>query len=314
MAKLDRIDVHTHLVPPFWGDALPSHGGDPSGWAIPKWNTDDHQRYMDNQQIATSILSLTAPSVVAWQGQERRDLARKVNEYTADLVKKHPSRFGNFATVPLPDVEGAVAEVDHAFDNLEADGIVLLSNYEGVYLGDEKYAPLWENLNKHAAIVFIHPAHPQLKVLDGIPAPLVDYPFDSTRNAVHMVKNGVMDKYPSVKIILSHAGGFLPFAAMRFALLAESLSQYQQSAEDLIAKFKRFYFDTALSSGPHAFPSFLAFADHERILFGSDYPYAPEPVASKFNEILDNLSGLTDAQKVAFNRSNGSALFKRLGA
>lgn len=106
MNSLARIDVHTHLVPPFWGSALPSHGGDPSGWTLPKWTPEDHLRYMDRQQITTSVLSLTAPSVVGWEGQARRDMARKVNEYTANLVAKYPTRFGHFATVPLPDVEG----------------------------------------------------------------------------------------------------------------------------------------------------------------------------------------------------------------
>lgn len=114
MANADRIDVHTHVVPPFWGEALPSHGGDPSGWPTPTWSPEAHLKFMDDNQIATSVLSLTAPSVVGWQGQERRDMARRVNEYVGDLVTRHPGRFGNFATVPLPDVEGAVSEAEHA--------------------------------------------------------------------------------------------------------------------------------------------------------------------------------------------------------
>ncbi|MBU5411310.1 amidohydrolase family protein [Serratia ureilytica] len=312
MNSLARIDVHTHLVPPFWGSALPSHGGDPSGWSLPKWTADDHLRYMDKQLIATSVLSLTAPSVVGWEGQARRDMARKVNEYTADLVAKYPTRFGNFATVPLPDVEGAVLEVEYALDVLKADGVVLLTNYEGIYLGDKKWAPLWAALNQRSAVVFIHPGHPIMDLLDGVPGPLVDYPFDTTRNAVHMVLNGVMDNYPNVKIILSHAGGFLPYAVMRFTLLAESLNPNGPSAQELSDKFKRFYFDTALSSGPNAFSSLLTFANHNNILFGSDYPYAPESVAAKFNYILDAETNLTDVQKANFNRNNGLALFPRL--
>ncbi|MEU9151906.1 amidohydrolase family protein [Streptomyces sp. NPDC048417] len=312
MANADRIDVHTHVVPPFWGETLPTHGGDPSGWHTPQWSPEAHLQFMDDNQIATSILSLTAPSVVGWQGQERRDMARRVNEYVADLVTRHPGRFGNFATVPLPDVEGAVSEAEHALDEIGADGVVLLSNYEGVYLGDAKYAPLWDALNRRSAIVFIHPGHPLVPPLADVPGPLVDYPFDTTRNAVQMVFSGVLDKYPNVKIILAHAGGFVPYAALRFCELQPALDPEGPTTEQLLAKFRLFYWDTALSSGPDAFPSFLAFADHERILFGSDFPYAPAPVATKFTRILDTHSGLTGEQRAAVDNGNAKRIFKRL--
>jgi aminocarboxymuconate-semialdehyde decarboxylase len=308
----DLIDVHTHVVPPFWGEALPSHGGDPSGWAVPAWSVDVHLKFMDENQIATSMLSLTAPSVAGWAGQERREMARRVNDYVTDLVTTYSGQFGNFATVPLPDVDGAVAEAEYALDEIGADGVVLLTNYEGVYLGDAKYTPLWEALNERSAVVFIHPGHPLVPLLADVPGPLVDYPFDTTRTAVHMAFNGVPDTYPNVKIILSHAGGFVPYAVLRFCELQPALQPEGPTAEQLLAKFKLFYFDTALSSGPDAFPSFLAFADHERILFGSDFPYAPAPVATKFTEILDNHSGLTPQQKTAFNNGNGKKLFPRL--
>lgn len=312
MTSANRIDVHTHVVPPFWGEELPSHGGDPSGWALPKWSADAHLKFMDDNQIATSVLSLTAPSVVGWQGQQRRDMARKVNEYVADLGAKHPGRFGNFATVPLPDVEAAAAEAAYALDQIGADGVVLLTNYDGVYLGDDTYAPLWDTLNKRSAVVFIHPGHPRIPLLADVPGPLVDYPFDTTRNAVQMVFNGVLDNYPNVKIILSHAGGFLPYGVLRFCELQPALQPEGPTTDQLLAKFKLFYFDTALSSGPYAFPSFLGFADHQRILFGSDFPYAPAPVAAKFTKILDNQAGLTAEQKTVFNKGNGEKLLKRL--
>ncbi|MEW2131281.1 amidohydrolase family protein [Streptomyces sp. NPDC005435] len=312
MANADRIDVHTHVVPPFWGQALPSHGGDPSGWATPAWSPEAHLAYMDDQQIATSVLSLTAPSVVGWEGEERREMARRVNEYVADLVTRYPGRFGNFATVPLPDVEGAVAEAEYALDELGADGVVLMSNYEGSYLGDPKFAPLWEALNRRSAVVFIHPARPPIETLGGVPGPLVDYPFDTTRNAVQMVFTGVLDRNPDAKIILAHAGGFVPYAVMRFCELQPALDPGGPTTDELLAKFKLFYWDTALSSGPDAFPSFLAFADHERILFGSDFPYAPAPVATAFNHLLDTHSGLTDEQKKAFNHGNAKRIFSRL--
>lgn len=305
----ERIDVHTHVVPPFWGEALPAHGGDPSGWTLPAWNPDTHVEFMDQNQIATSILSLTAPGVAGWQGDERREMARQVNEFTSALVSEQPTRFGNFATLPLPDVDGAVLEARFALDELEADGVVLLTSYDGAYLGDAQFAPLWQALDERAAVVFIHPGHPLIATLPDVLGPLVDYPFESTRSAVHMVFNGVLDDYPHVKIILSHAGGFLPFAVTRFCLLQSALAPRGPSAEALEAKFKQFYFDTALSTSVYALPSFLAFADPARILYGSDFPYAPAFVGTRFTELLDAGAG---GHSASINRANAARLFPRL--
>ncbi|MGV9867993.1 amidohydrolase family protein [Rhodococcus koreensis] len=312
MTTNERIDVHTHLVPPFWGDALPEHGGDPSGWKTPDWSPEAHLNFMDTNGIATSVLSLTAPSVVGWDGRERREMARRVNEYTAGLVSERPDRFGNFATVPLPDVEGAVAEIDYALDELHADGIVLLTNYEGVYLGDDRYTPVWERLNSHRAVVFIHPGHPLLPTLSGVPGPIVDYPFDTTRNAVHMVYNGITTRFPDARIILSHAGGFVPYAALRFVLARAAFDPDGPTSDELLAQLRSFYFDTALSSGAFAFASLTEFADSSRILFGSDFPYAPPALGTHFTELLDSKSGLTAEQSTAINRTNAIPLFPRL--
>jgi serine/threonine protein kinase len=125
MSAPHRIDVHQHAVPPLWAKALPTHGGDPSGMVVPQWSPESAIDFMDSQAIATGILSLTAPSVVRWDKSERREMARRVNEYTADLVAKRPDRFGNFATLPVPDVDGALREIEHALDTLRADGVIV---------------------------------------------------------------------------------------------------------------------------------------------------------------------------------------------
>lgn len=166
-----RIDVHTHYVPPFWGESLHEHGGDPSGWTLPSWDPDTHRRFMAENGIATSILSLTAPSVVGWPDDERRAMARRVNEYSTALVTEQPEAFGYFATLPLPDVNGAVAEACFALDELHADGVVLLSSYDDVYLGDARLAPLWSALDERSAVVFVHPGHPSIATLPGGRAP-----------------------------------------------------------------------------------------------------------------------------------------------
>ena len=312
MSSKNRIDVHQHVVPPFWAEALADHGGDPSGWGSPVWSPDSAIAFMDSQQIATGVLSLTAPSVQGWTGHQKGEMARRVNEYTADLVAKRPDRFGNFATLPLPDIEASLSEIGFAFDTLKADGVVVLSNYAGRYLGDPCFEPVWAELNRRDAVVFIHPGKPAIPMIDGIPGPVVDYPFDTTRTAVQMVLNGVLRRYPCIRFILSHAGGFLPYAAHRFAELANAIKPEGPAPADILHSLRQFYFDTALSSGPAALPSLVAFASTSNILYGSDYPYAPSRVGAYFTEALDVYEGMTEAGQVAVNRSNALQFFPRL--
>jgi predicted TIM-barrel fold metal-dependent hydrolase len=312
MTAAHRIDVHQHVVPPFYAKALPNHGGDPSGTRVPQWSPESAIDFMDSQEIATGILSLTAPSVVRWDKKQRREMARRINEYTADLVAKRPDRFGNFATLPVPDVDGALRELEHALDTLRADGVILLANYAGKYLGEAAFEPLWAELGRRQAVVFVHPGQPPLPTAAGVAGPLVDYPFDTTRTAVQLVLNGVVDRYPGVRIILAHAGGFLPYASHRFAELAHVFRPDAASPADILASFQRFYFDTALSSGPAALPTLKAFAGSGRILFGSDFPYAPADVCAFFTAKLDADDGLTTDEHRAISHGNAWALFPRL--
>ena len=314
-----RIDVHQHVLPPFWVSALPAHGGDPSGARsgdpesaiLPQWSPETAIDMMDSQEIASGILSLTAPGILGWEKRERRDMARHVNEYTADLVAKRPDRFGNFATVPLPDVDGALSEVEYALDTLLVDGVILLGNYGEKYLGDTAFEPLWAELNRRQAVVFVHPAMP-LPPVAGVAGPLVDYPFDTTRTAVQLVLNGVMDRYPRVHIILAHAGGFVPYASHRFAELASVFRPDAATPADILGSFQRFYFDTALSSSPAALPSLKAFAQNDRILFGTDFPFAPADVTGYFTTKLDAYESLTADEHKAISHGNALVLFPRL--
>ena len=312
MTAAHRIDVHQHVVPPFWAHALPTHGGDPSGTVIPQWSPDSAIDFMDSQQVATGILSLTAPSVIGWDKSERRRMARRVNEYTADLVTKRPDRFGNFATLPLPDAEGALWELEHALETLRADGVILLANYAGKYLGEAAFEPIWSELHRRHAVVFVHPGQPPLPTAAGVPGPLVDYPFDTTRAAVQLVLNGIVDRYPGARIILAHAGGFLPYASHRFAELARVFRSDAAKPADILAAFQRFYFDTALSSGPAALPSLKAFAGSGHMVFGSDFPYAPAGIGASFTAKLDADNSLTADEHRAINHGNACALFPRL--
>jgi predicted TIM-barrel fold metal-dependent hydrolase len=173
------------------------------------------------------------------------------------------------------------------------------------------FEPLWAELDRRRVVVFLHPGMPQIEKAQGVAAPIVDYPFDTTRAAVQLVLNGIVDRYPGARIILAHAGGFLPYASHRFAELARVFQTDAADAADILASFQHFYFDTALSSGPAALPSLRAFAGSSRILFGSDFPYVPVGIAANFSAKLDAYDGFTSEERKAIGHGNASTLFPR---
>ncbi|MFI9275638.1 amidohydrolase family protein [Kitasatospora sp. NPDC052896] len=312
MVSPARVDVHEHVVPPAYRKLLADRGLDSGGWSIPAWSRGDAIAMMDAQGIATGLLSVSTPGVHLGDDAEARTLARQVNEYVAELAKDRPDRFGQFASIPLPDVDGAVAEVAHALDELHADGVVLLASPGGRYLGDPAFEPLWAELDARAAVVFVHPTELAMPMLPGIPAPVVDYTFDTTRTAVQLVLNGVMSRHTRVKVILSHAGGSLPYVAHRVAVAANLLDPVKHTVDGVLADLKRFYFDTALSGSPTALPSLLAFAEPGHVLYGSDWPYAPIDAGAYFNRHLDTYGNWEPGQLHAVNRGSAEALFPRL--
>ncbi|MFF9884421.1 amidohydrolase family protein [Streptomyces eurythermus] len=217
--------------------------------------------------------------------------------------------FSHDTVSPLPDVDAAVAEAVHALDTLHADGVVLMSNARGRYLGDPDFEPLWAELDYRGANVFIHPAQPPMDLLPGTPAPLADYVFDTTRSALNLVLNGVMHRYPNVRVILSHGGGFLPYAAYRFTGLTSTVVDRERTAEDILRDLKRFYFDTALSASPSALPALLAFAEPGHVLYGSDWPFAPQETGSYYNHYLETYPDYAPGQADAIDRRNAEILF-----
>lgn len=305
MTDLRRIDVHHHFVPPFWAEA--AQGADLSDWPIPAWTAQADLEQMDRLKIRLAVLSLTCPGVSAWRGGEHVDMARRVNDHAAGIVQAHPDRFAHFATLPLFDIDASLAEIDRTLGTPGAAGVVLLSNYDGIYLGDARFEPIWQELDRRAAVVFIHPTAPQLAALPGVPAPVLDFPFDTTRTAVSMLFAGVPTRHPRVKVILSHAGGFLPYGAYRISSSVAGL-QPGRSAASVLAEMKRFYFDTALSSSPSALPCLLDFADPGHVLYGSDIPYAPPPAVNWFTRYLDEQFKQGHAPEAEINHLSAGAL------
>ena len=304
---MDRIDTHHHIVPAFYRNWLEKAGHTGGGMPIPQWSPDGALSFMDAHNIATAILSVAAPGAYIGNANEARGMARALNIETAQMVAKNPARFGFFATLCLPDVEGSIQEARRAFDELKADGVVLMTNTDGVYMGDPSVEPLMSVLNGHDAVVFLHPDALPAKLAPGVEAFVADFLLDTVRSAVSICKAGWLEKFPNVRFILSHAGGFIPFAAYRIALACAPDGNVMTG----MGRLKRFYLDTAVTSSPASLPSVFAFADPSRITFGSDLPYANAAQAGAFTSMLDDFP--MDAKlRAAIARENALALFPRL--
>jgi len=323
MATAGRIDVHHHYVPSRYRELLREHRHRPGGVDVPSWTAESSLKVMRRNGIATSVLSLSTPGVWFGDDGEARRLAREVNEHAAGVVAEHPDRFGFFATLTLPDVQGAIAEAAYSLDELGADGIVLLSNHAGSYVYEPEFAPLLAYLHERRVVVFLHPGELPTEPAPGIPAFTADFLLDTVRAATGLVLSGALEKYDGIRWILAHAGGFLPYISHRILLtmfrseprvvLARAVVDRKRAVEKRTALLRRFHFDVALSSSPTALPSLLAFAEPGRVLFGSDFPFAPAPAVRFMRQEYDDVPLAADV-RAAIDHRNAAALFPRLAA
>ena len=309
MSNASRIDVHQHLLPPEFVAVLERHGM--KQWAPVTWDADGALAMMDDQQVATSILSLSTPGTFYGDNAEARLLSRQINERLAGLVKGRPDRFGMFASIPLPDIDGALETIREAYEDFSTDGVVLLASNQGVYLGDPAFDPVMAELDRRGAIIFVHPTHLTDPPVPGVHPALADFLLTTTRAAINMVLRGLPQRYPNLKIILSHGGGFLPYVAYRVANRAANAIGPKTSTADIVAGLSTFYFDTALAGSPTALPSLLKFAQPGHVLFGSDWPYCLDTF---FTDNLDGYEDLDAAGHAAINRRSAEALLPRLAA
>jgi 6-methylsalicylate decarboxylase len=310
-----RIDVHHHIVPPEYVSALSKIGiTNAGGVSFPNWSPQNSLDVMDRNGIATAITSVSSPGVYFGDIPFSLDLARRCNEFSANLVNEHPKRFGAFAVVPLPDVNGALREVEYALDKLKLDGIVLLTNAGGRYLGTSKFDELFYELNRRKAVVYIHPTDPPGENLSDLklPASLVEFVFDTTRAIANLIYSGTMERCPNIRFIVSHAGGTIPYLAWRISLLQYKAGMQETVPQGVITYLKRLYYDTALSASPYALRSLQELVDPSHILFGTDYPFAPESLTAATISGLKNNGHFSEKALKAIDQENALRLFPRL--
>lgn len=312
--KQGRIDVHHHVIPPAFVEAMQAKGIDKvAGALLPKWTAEKSIAVMDANGIQTAITSLSAPGVHFGDGVgPAAELARRCNEFSAAMAVRYPGRFGFFAVLPMPFTEAACAEAIHALDVLKADGVVLLGSTDGYFLGDARFEELMSELDRRHATVFVHPNLHVTSENIGLDMPgfLIEFLCDTTRAAVNLILSGTLERYPNIRWILAHAGGFLPFVAGRVAL-AQILDVHDRAPKGVLHYIQRFYFDTALSPSRYSMVALKELVDPTHILFGSDFPFAPAPVTALQCHTLAESDLFAEPVQYGISRSHALELFPR---
>ena len=306
------IDTHHHILPDFFWQATENDHAPIGGLAPLRWSNETAISFLDDAGIDVAIVSLSTPGVHTGDDAKARALARRCNEFSAELVRSRPDRFGGFACLPLPDVDGSLEELSYALDTLGLHGFVLFTNSNGVYLGDAALEPVFEELERRKTVVYVHPNPSPDAVAHqlGLPDNLLDFPTDTNRAVAQMHYTNRFARTPSVKYIFSHAGGSIPFLAARFAIIDEM--GFVPGGEQRGAAahmFRRIYWDTALAASDPVLRMLRDVAGTNQILFGTDFPYLRRDLAVSSKQRLRQSSELSDVEKEDVLGGNASRLF-----
>ncbi|SMC23367.1 Predicted metal-dependent hydrolase, TIM-barrel fold [Clostridium acidisoli DSM 12555] len=318
-----KIDMHAHYLPQAYKDALLNSGEkNPDGFPTPKWDPEVHLKTMQQLGISRSMLSISSPHINFGDRNAAKILARKVNEDGAELVKKYPGRFGLLASLPLPNVEDSIEEIQYTKDILHVDGFALPTNTQGVYLGNPCLDLVFEELNRHKAVVVLHPNKPSNvpeNVVEGLPIPMMEFFFDTTRTVINMILKGTLKKFPDIKFIIPHAGAFLPILADRIAsaiqMTPDSFGENIKGEADRIDIYdalKNLYYDVAGVCLPRQLADLLQIVNVEHLLYGSDYPYTSKFGCIILADALDKTNLLNNEQRRAIYHDNALKLFPHL--
>ena len=315
------IDVHTHIISKTYIEAIRVAGitDKEIGFPMDPWDAKQRLEEMDQYGIQAQVLSVSSPGLRFWKGKEAADLARALNLELIDLMKQYPTRFGAFATVPLPDVEASLAEIAWCLDEAHMDGVCLMSNYEGKYLGDPAFSHIMADLNRRKAVVFVHPTESvcidQLNF--GYPAPLIEYPFESTRTVVSLLDTNTITRCPDIKFIISHGGGTLPIVTDRMAEIAPMKNHLDRAAgKQLGERFKEqiatLYYDMAISCFPPNLLAIRSTHDPAKLMMGFDQPFIPAEAIGIAKDSIAAFEDFDESQQTRIDRGAAQELFPRL--
>jgi predicted TIM-barrel fold metal-dependent hydrolase len=316
-AERRRIDTHHHYFPPAYLVPLEAWGkrAGLGGLQVPArdWTIARDIEEMDRAGLAMAVLSISTPGIWFGDAEQARRMARLCNDYAAEMRRDHRGRYGIFANLPMPDVEGALREIEYALDTLKAEGIGLMTSYGDKWPGDPLFAPVFAELNRRKAVVYFHPLAPNCcgSLLPGVPASLLEYPHDTARAVASLLYNGALARYRDISWVFSHAGGSVPSLAGRIAAGSRNRKDLAEIAPAGIpAELRKLHYDTANSAYAPTMAALLAFVPSSQIVFGSDYPYYT------VSENVDGLAGiaLTAEQRQAIDYGNAERLLPQLKA
>ncbi|WCE06237.1 amidohydrolase family protein [Pseudoxanthomonas sp. JBR18] len=318
-ASIGRIDVHAHYLPAEYRRQAAAAGhSKPDGMpGLPDWNVGRALAAMDKFGIASALLSISSPGVHFGDDAAARKLARLVNEEGAQAVHDHPKRFGLFASLPLPDIDGSLAELDYAMDVLHADGIVMESNHKGIYPGDPRLDPVFDALNRRKAVLFLHPTSPDCACCTNggldYPRPMMEFMFETSRAVTNLILKGTLERYPDIRLIVPHAGAMMPVLIDRIVGLSPALGLPKPlDPEHVMSLMRRMHYDLAGYPVPRLLGALLQIADPDRLHYGSDWPFTPDPVVQRCSRQLDETPLLAGELRSKVLRDNAAALFPRL--
>ena len=292
-----KIDFHAHAILPAYVEGLKKLGIDAraeEGFPLPKWSVEEHLKFMDAAGVDFTVLSMATPHIYNGDDKEKisREVAREINLEFASICRHYPDKFGFVATIPMPSVEGSIAEIKFAMENLGALGVKVASNSDGVYLGDEGLEPIFKELNSRKALVIMHPSPaqklPREGVVTGNVMALYEYPADTTRAVLNLLAKGTLEKFPEIKFVVPHCGAFLPYMKQRAGAMFQMLASMNlMPPADISSGLKSLYFDLAGDPMPEEMDLLLKITDENHLIYGSDYPYVPAQVWLKKKAALD---------------------------
>jgi 6-methylsalicylate decarboxylase len=309
------VDLHHHVIPDFYWEASNEDGNAAGGINPPPWSLDGAIAYLDEARIGVAVPSISTPGVHFGDDAAARNLARQCNEYLAGIKHDRPDRFGAFAVLPLPDVDGTLDQIAYALDVLELDGVSMFTNAGGNYLGDSRFDPIFTELQRRAAVVFVHPTaspDPIAHTL-GLPDTLLDYPVDTSRAIAKLHYSNTFARTPDVKYVFVHAGGTIPYLASRFAIVDEmDAIPGAQERGAFADTLPRLYWDTASAFSDPVLHMLRSVAGLENVVFGTDYPYPRDAISIGGLRQLQNTAELDDGERRGVLGETAARLIPRL--
>jgi predicted TIM-barrel fold metal-dependent hydrolase len=301
------IDVHHHILPSFYNDAK-------FGITLPDWSVQSSKDLMAKHNITAAITSISTPGVNFGDLAFSTKLARQCNDFAANLSVQYPKTYGGFATLPLPYMDETLDEIVYALDVLKMEGVTLLSNYDGKLLGNAYFEPMFAELDKRNATVFIHPTIPSpcCTEMNFLPASMFEFICDSSRTIINMLFSGIFEKYPAIKFIVPHAGGTIPYLAGRINLYETFMPSLKQNVpKGSYYYLKKLYYDTAMSTSVATLRCLTEFVAVENILMGTDYPFVSHDGIEQQIRLFEQYPYFSDAERELIQYKNMHRLFPR---